>query len=283
MILWQALIVFVAAFVAGLINSVAGGGTLLTFPTLLWIGRDPIIANATNTVALWPGSLAGMVGFRRELRAGGGALLPLVVPSLLGGVTGAFLLLRTPSRTFAAIVPYLILFATLLFAAQEPLTRRLHRRMHAPRHATAAPTPERDATAAVDPVQHAGADVHALGPAWWAGAVVFQFLVAVYGGYFGAGIGILMLAALGLLGLTDIHHMNGLKNLFAFCINGIAAVYFGAWGAVGWGDGVVMAAGAIAGGYGGAGLARRLGRRFVRRTVVVIGVAMAVSLLLRQR
>ena len=283
MLLWQALVVFAAAFVAGLMNSVAGGGTLLTFPTLLWLGRDPIIANATNTVALWPGSLAGMVGFRRELRAGGGALLPLVVPSLLGGVMGAFLLLRTPSRTFAAIVPYLILFATLLFAAQEPLTRRLRPRTHAPQHPGAVPGAAGRAAAVPSGSRHTPVDTNVLTPAWWAGAVVFQFLVAVYGGYFGAGIGILMLAALGLLGLTDIHHMNGLKNLFALCINGIAAAYFGAWGAVSWGDAAVMAAGAIAGGYGGAGLARRVGRRVVRRAVVVIGVAMAASLLLRHR
>jgi uncharacterized membrane protein YfcA len=283
MILWQTAIVFAAAFAAGLMNSVAGGGTLLTFPTLVWIGRDPIIANATNTVALWPGSLAGMVGFRRELRAGGGALLPLVVPSLLGGVTGACLLLRTPSRTFAEIVPYLILFATVLFATQEPLTRRLRRRTDAPRRVATAAAAAGHVPGVKSAVLHQGGGAGTLTTTWWAGAVVFQFLVAVYGGYFGAGIGILMLAALGLLGLTDIHHMNGLKNLFAVCINGIAAVYFGTWGAVGWADAAVMAAGAIAGGYGGAGLARRLGRRFVRRAVVVIGVAMAISLLLRHR
>jgi len=251
---WQTPIVFLAAFVAGMINSVAGGGTLVTFPTLVWLGRDAVIANVTNTVAIWPASLGAMVGFRRELGDSRRWMLLLVGPSLAGGVLGAYLLLRTPSRTFAAIVPLLILFATVLFAVQEPITRRLR----------------------------VLGEEHAHGPMWWIGAATFQFLVAVYGGYFGAGIGILMLAALGLLGLTDIHQMNGLKNFFALCINLIAAVYFVVFGTVSWGDALVMAAGAIVGGYGGAGLARRLGRQFVRRTVVVIGVAMAISLLYRR-
>lgn len=255
----EACVVFAAAFLAGLVNSVAGGGTLLSFPALVWMGRDPIVANATNAVALWPGSLASAIGFRRELRGGRRLLWRLGVPSLAGGAVGAILLLRTPSRTFASIVPFLIFFATVLFAFQEPITRRLHRHAHAASRSPAPPS-----------------------SAWWTWAAVFQFAVAVYGGYFGAGMGILMLAALGVLGLTDIHHMNGLKNVFAVCINGVAAVYFSACGAVHWPDALVMAAGAIAGGYGGAGLARRLGRRFVRRAVVVIGVAMGLSLLMRR-
>jgi hypothetical protein len=254
-LVWQAPIVFLAAFTAGMINSVAGGGTLVTFPTLVWIGRDPILANVTSTVALWPGSLGAMLGFRRELGDSHRWMLLLAAPSVLGGLLGAYLLLRTPSRVFAAIVPYLILFATVLFAAQETITRLLGSDAHARRHQSRA---------------------------WWIGAAAFQFCVAVYGGYFGAGIGILMLAALGLLGLTDIHQMNGLKNFFAVCINLIAAAYFVLWGTVNWGDAGVMAIGAVAGGYGGAGLARRLGRQFVRRTVVIIGLTMAVSLFFRR-
>jgi uncharacterized membrane protein YfcA len=113
---------------------------------------------------------------------------------------------------------------------------------------------------------------------WWIGATLFQFCVAIYGGYFGAGMGILMLAALGLLGLNDIHKMNGMKNFFALCINGVAALFFALSGAVLWLDGLVMTLGAIAGGYGGAGLARRLGRKFVRRAVVAIGFGMAIAL-----
>jgi len=252
---WQAPIVFFAAFCAGMINSVAGGGTLVTFPTLVWLGRDPILANVTNAVALWPGSLSAMYGYRRELGDSNRWMRLLTGPSIAGALLGATLLLRTPSRTFAAIVPYLILFATVLFALQEWISRRLGPAGHAAHHSSRR---------------------------WWMGAAGFQFCVAVYGGYFGAGIGILMLAALGLLGLTDIHQMNGLKNFFATCINLIAALYFVVWGTVSWSDAIVMAVGAIAGGYGGAGLARRLGRRFVRRTVVVIGLTMAVSLYFRR-
>lgn len=239
-----------------MINSVAGGGTLVSFPALVWIGRDPITANVTNTVAIWPGSLGALFGFRRELGNSRRWMALLAGPSVIGGLVGAILLLQTPSRIFAAIVPYLILFATILFALQEPITRILRPHQSRP-----------GATAS--------------GRAWWLWAGVFQFFVALYGGYFGAGIGILMLAALGLLGLTDIHQMNGLKNFFAVCINLIAAGYFVLWGPVAWTDALIMAMGTIAGGYGGAGLARRLGRSFVRRTVVVIGFAMTASFLFR--
>ncbi len=252
MSIWQEIVVFAAAFAAGMINSVAGGGTLLSFPALIWIGRDAVIANATSTVALWPGSFGGLLGFRRELQTSKRWVLWLSVPSLLGGALGAFLLLRTPSETFSAVVPYLILGATLLMAAQDWITKKLRlEKRELPRSA------------------------------WWAGALLFQFLVGVYGGYFGAGIGILMLAALGLLGLTDIHQMNGLKNLFALLINGIAAIYFIISGAVIWLDVLVMAVAAIAGGYFAAGVARRLGRAAVRRIVILIGIAMAVSLFFR--
>ncbi|HXU37844.1 MAG TPA: sulfite exporter TauE/SafE family protein [Blastocatellia bacterium] len=263
MAVWQIPLVFLAAFAAGMMNSVAGGGTLVTFPTLVWLGIDPIQANVTSTVALWPGSLGAMVGFRRELGDSRRWMLLLGAPSVVGGLIGARLLLLTPSPVFASIVPYLILFATILFAAGEPLMRRLR-----------ANNPRRDS--------EQGSTIQARGRAWWAGAIAFQFFVAIYGGYFGAGIGILMLAALGMLGLTDIHQMNGLKNFFAVCINIVAAAYFIASGRVEWSYALVMAVGAIAGGYGGAGLARRLGRQFVRRAVIVIGLAMAVSLLFRR-
>ncbi len=250
---WQDIVIFVAAFFAGTINAVAGGGTLISYPSLIWAGRDPIIANATSTVALWPGSLASMVGYRRELRGTRHWLVLFTLPSLIGGGLGAVLLLWTPSKVFAAIVPWLILGATALRAANAPLSRWLE---HVPPH-------ERSR-------------------AWWAGAIAFQFVVGLYGGYFGAGIGIMMLAAFGLLGLTDIHQMNGLKAFFALCINGVAAGYFIWRGAVDWHDALLMAVGAIAGGYGGASVARKLGRKFTNAAVVVIGVAMGVYLLLRQ-
>lgn len=242
--------VFAAAFAAGMINSVAGGGTLVLFPTLVWVGVSPIVANVTCTAALWPGSIGAMYGFRRELEQSGRWLKMLSAPSLLGGLLGAVLLLRTPDQTFDAIVPYLIGFATCLFAAQESISRLLRWEM-----------------------AHAQQSRR-----WWIGAIVFQLLVALYGGYFGAGIGILMLAALGLLGLSDIHQMNALKNFFAVCINLVAAIYFMLFGPVSWSDALVIAIGAIAGGYGGAGLARRVGREAVRRVVIVIGFGMALSL-----
>jgi uncharacterized membrane protein YfcA len=248
--LWKEIVIAGAAFAAGIINSIAGGGTLVSFPALLWTGRDPVLANATSTVALWPASLAGAYGFRREMKGSVRYLLLFGVPSLLGGVLGAVLLLRTPSGTFARLVPYLILFATLLLAVQEPLSRRL-----------------RGDARGGEPTR-----------AWWAGAMLFQFFVGVYGGYFGAGIGILMLAALGLLGFTDIHRMNALKNLLAICINGVAAAYFIASGAVIWTDVLVMTFAAIAGGYSGARLAYKLGRRFVRLAVIAIGLVMGISL-----
>ena len=245
---------FAAAFLAGAINSVAGGGTLVSFPTLIWLGLDGVTANATSTVAIWPGTVGSTWGYRRELRTAEPRFRWLIVPSLVGGLVGAMLLRWTPTATFDRLVPYLILFATLLFIAQEPVQRSL---------GTAKPG-----------ARSAGA--------WLAGAMLFQLAVGLYGGYFGAGIGILMLAALSILGLKDIHEMNSLKVIFAGCVNGIAAVYFICARMVYWPDVLVMAIGAIAGGYGGAGAARRLGRTAVRRIVILIGLGMAVSLFLKR-
>ena len=171
---------FGAAFVAGAINSVAGGGTLISFPVLIWLGLPSITANATSTVGIWTASLGGMWGYRREMQGLSKRSFVLIVPSIVGGIIGAVLLRLTPTRVFDQLVPLLILFATLLFMLQEPVQRMIRR---------------------------GGAD-HSRSRSWAAGAIGFQFLVAVYGGYFGAGIGILMLAALGILGYTDIHQMT---------------------------------------------------------------------------
>lgn len=246
------LLVFAAATAAGAVNSVAGGGTLISFPTLIWLGVPSVVANATNTVALWPGSLGGMWGYRCEMRGIDPRAYALVVPSLAGGIAGAVLLNQTPPALFDRLVPILILFATLLLVVQEPIQRRFN---------LAPSRRERS---------------H-----WLSWTMLFQLLVGLYGGYFGAGIGILMLAALSLMGHTDIHQMNGLKNLLAVCINGIAALYFIATGLVSWPDALVMAAGAVVGGVAGAGLARRIGREAVRRVVVGIGFAMAIAMMLR--
>ena len=241
-------VLFGVSFAAGIVNSIAGGGTLITFPALLWLGRDPIVANATNTVSLWPGSLAAMIGLRHELRGLGWWMGVLTVPSLIGGLIGAILLLQTPSQVFASLVPWLILFATVLFALQAPIARFTRRTESEPRRE------------------------------WWLSAVLYQFGVALYGGYFGAGIGIMTLAGLGLIGFANIHQMIGLRNFYAIWVNGIAAVYFVAKGAVRWPDAFVLTAGQVVGSYGGASLARRLGQQAIRRFVVAVGVAMALSL-----
>jgi uncharacterized protein len=246
-------VVFMAAFVAGAINSVAGGGTLLTFPSLIWAGLASTIANATSTVAVWPGTLGALWGYRRDVQGLPVATYSLIVPSILGGIGGAILLVMTPTAVFDRLIPLLILFATLLFMLQEPVQRAI----------------KTTGTA------HAGSTF------WLIGALLFQFLVALYGGYFGAGIGILMLAAFGIMGFTDIHQMIGLKNLLALCINGIAALYFVWNGMVSWPYAMVMAAGSIMGGVWGAGVARRIGPKGVRRVVVIVGFTMALSLLLR--
>lgn len=247
--LWQDAVVFVASILGGMVNAVAGGGTLLTFPVLILVGVPPITANATNTVGLLPGSLAGAIGFRRDIGAARRWLVLLIGPAIAGGVVGAFLLLRTPVALFDVIAPILVLAATVLLAVQEPLSRRLGRGRS-----------ERPSTS------------------WIAAAIAGQLVVAVYGGFFGAGIGILMLAALGLLGLDDIHEMNGLKNVFSVCIYAAAAIYFAASGAVAWLAAGLMATGSLAGGLWGARLAHRFGRRFVRRAVVTIGLLASVSL-----
>jgi uncharacterized protein len=247
------LVLFAAAFAAGMINSIAGGGTLLTFPALIWIGLDPKAANTTSTVALWPGLMGGLWGFRREMEENRPLLLRLGITAVLGGAVGAALLIMTPSPTFARLVPFLILFATVLFMLQEPVTRLL-------RLSATPAAPHR---------------------AWWAGAIIFQFCSSIYGGYFGAGNGILMLAAMGLLGINDIHRANGLKNYLGLCLNSAAVLGFALTGLVSWPLALLMAVGAIAGGYYGASAARRVGRVAIRRVVVLIGFVIGAVMLWR--
>jgi uncharacterized protein len=244
---------FASAFVAGAINSVAGGGTLVSFPTLIWIGLDSVTANATSTVAIWPGTIGSVWGYRKEVGTAEPRFAVLILPSLVGGLAGALLLHWTPTATFDRMVPFLILFATLLFMAQETVQRLLKTGDPAKRKTTG----------------------------WILGALLFQLCVAVYGGYFGAGIGILMLAALSILGLKDIHQMNGLKSVFGGSINGIAALYFVWARMVYWPYVLVMVLGSVTGGYAGAGLARRMGRKAVRWVVIAIGFGMAVSLFIK--
>jgi uncharacterized protein len=247
-----------AALAAGFVNSIAGGGTLLTFPALIAAGLSPITANATSTVALLPGALSSMLGYRGELAGVRRWAALFALPSLVGGGIGAVLLLHTSSEAFDLIVPWLVLGATALFLLQRPLLRLLR---GAPDLADDAALTTRTPTL---------------------GLLVGQLVVGVYGGYFGAGIGILMLAALGFMGFTNIHRMNGLKNWGGFCMNLVAALSFAVSGIVRWPVALGMAVGSIVGGYIGARAAQRVPQQMVRAAVAAVGVASGVWLLVRR-
>jgi hypothetical protein len=251
-------LVGLAAALGAAMNAVAGGGTLVTFPALIALGVPPITANVTSTVALWPGTMASMWGYRRELVGAKRWAVAFAIPSFLGGVVGAVLLLRTPERHFSVIVPWLILGATALFIAQQPLMRAFT-----------------SGGGVRAPIQ--GADGNLLAPS--AAFLFYQFVVSIYGGYFGAGAGILMLAALGLMGLTNIHQMNGLKNWGGGVMNFVAVVIFAVSGRVNWPIAFAMAVGASIGGIGGSLLAQRVGQTWVRRAIVAIGLGSGFAML----
>jgi uncharacterized protein len=248
--------VFVASVLGGAVNSIAGGGTLLTFPALVALGVPALAANATSTVALWPGALSSMWGYRGELRGARSWAVALTLPSVAGGALGAWLLLRTPADRFALVVPFLVLGATLLFLAQGPLMRRLRERRGG--------QAEMEGDPRIAP-----------------GLLAAQLGIGVYGGYFGAGIGILMLAGLGAMGFTNIHRMNGLKNWGAVCMNVVAAGIFAFSGIVNWPVALAMAAGGLLGGYAGARVAQRVGQQRVRRAIIAIGLGSFLFLLFR--
>lgn len=234
----EAALLFGAAAAGGALNSVAGGGSFLTFPALVFTGGDPIGANATSTVALWPGTVASAVGYRAELKAEGAHLRWLSALSALGGVIGALTLIATPTRLFDALVPFLLLLATLVFTFGDRLRARLGNR-----------PPSRPVAAAV------------------------QLLIAIYGGYFGGGMGLMMLAAFTFLGMTELHRMNALKAGLGLLINGVAVAIFALSGKIDWLPAGVMVVGAVLGGFGGASLARRIDPKRVRPAVVAIGWA----------
>lgn len=242
------------SLLAGAANSIAGGGTLLTFPALIGLGIPPIVANATSTVALLPGSASSMFGYRSTLTSARAWLIAFALPSVFGGAIGAWLLVVTPERRFANLVPFLVLGATVLFLAQRPLLALADRARLSPAVA-AAPN---------------------------AAFICGQFVVAIYGGYFGAAAGIVMLAALGLMGLSDIHQMNGLKNWAAICFNGVAAVVFVMSRLVDWPVAIAMSIGAATGGWTASRLAQRVPREWVRGAVGVIGLLAAGWLFLRR-
>ena len=250
--LHTAIFLFFAGALGGGINAVAGGGSFVAFPALLFTGVLPIPANATNTLALWVGTTASGRAYSQKLNIARRVMIPLVLTSILGGLAGAFLLIKTPAQTFLHVLPWLMLGATLLFAFGKHLTARISAGI------------SHDATNAAV-----------------AGASLFELLVAVYGGYFGGGIGIMNLAMLAALGMTDIHAMNKLKVILGGVINGAAALTFIATRAIVWPQATVMIAGALLGGYSTAHFAQRLPQAWVKCFVILVGTAMTIYFFIR--
>jgi uncharacterized membrane protein YfcA len=248
----HAILLFFAGALAGAMNAVAGGGSFVAFPTLLFTGVPPIPANATNTLSLWVGTAVSGGAYRRHLNLPCRVLLPLVSMGLLGGLAGALLLIKTPAHTFLRLIPWLMLAATLLFTFGRHLTGRLS----------------------------AGIS-HQASNAAIAGASCFELLVAIYGGYFGGGIGIMNLAMFAALGMTDIHEMNALKIVLVAVINGVAAVTFIATGSIVWPQALVMIVGAGLGGYASAHYAQKLPQSLVRATIIVLGTGMTIYFFLK--
>jgi uncharacterized membrane protein YfcA len=239
----------IAGFGAGVVNAIAGGGSLLSFPALLFVGVPPVAANATNTVAIWPGTVSSTWAYRRLIGEERRRAFILSLPSLMGGLAGSVLLLHTPEKAFKAVVPWLILFAAGLLSLQGPVSRWVARKM--PMEGDRVPAP------------------------LWAA----QFLISLYGGYFGAGIGILMLAAMAIFLPDTIQHANALKVLFSLLINGIAAAYFLFAGAVYLPEAGLMAAASVLGGWIGAHVAQRLPATLLRYSVIAFAVVVAAKLL----
>ncbi len=291
----QAIALFVAALLGGALNSVAGGGSFISFPTLVFTGVPDINANATSTVALWPGSVASVGAYRRQL-SGGGRLVWLGSISMVGGVLGAVLLLRTPPATFRALIPFLLLLAVLLFTFGGTLTSRLRAALARRTRAAAAPPLAAAATASrtdqdVATVVAVMGEPPAMNPppsaeplSWGtiAGVSLVMLAIATYGGYFGGGIGIMILATLAVVGMENIHAMNALKTFLQTCINGVAVITFIIGGAVWWPQALLMICGAMLGGFGGAYSAQRLPPRVVRRFVIAVGFAMTLYFFARQ-
>jgi uncharacterized membrane protein YfcA len=250
--LHTAIFLFFAGALGGGINAVAGGGSFVAFPALLFTGVPPIPANATNTLALWVGTTASSGAYPQKLNITRRVMIPLVLTSILGGLTGAFLLIKTPAQTFLHVLPWLMLGATLLFAFGKHLTGRISAGI------------SHDAT---------NASI--------AGASFFELLVAVYGGYFGGGIGIMNLAMLSALGMTDIHAMNKLKVILGGVINGVATVTFIATRAIVWPQAIVMSVGSVIGGLSSAHFAQKLPQSWVKSFVILVGTAMTIYFFIR--
>jgi hypothetical protein len=252
----QIILLFVAAVLGGTLNAVAGGGSFFSFPALVFTGVPLIQANATNTIALWPGSVASTGAYRKELATQNRRfLLMLIITSIIGGTLGALLLLNTPQTMFIGLLPYLLLTATLLFTLSGPITKRLR--------------------------LHSLANAH-LTRAELVSLALAQLAISIYGGYFGGGIGILILATLAFMGMDNIHAMNGVKTLLASCINGAAMITFIVQRAVFWPEAILMIVGAILGGYGGAYYARKIDQKWVRLFVTIVGLFMTIYFFVRR-
>lgn len=254
----HALFLFLAALVAGLLNSVAGGGSFISFPALLFVGVAPIAANATSTVALWPGAMASAVAYRREFQAEARRLLPpLLVIGVFGGLLGAHILLRTPPTTFLHVVPWLLLCATLLFVASGRLTAWVRAR-----------TGQASGNRRIPPV-------------WVVAGLLLEFMISIYIGYFGAGVGILVLALLAFLGMENIHAMNAVKTLLVSIVNAVAAIAFIIAHQIVWSYALLMVFGAALGGYTGAFFAQKTNPRYVRWLVIAVGFGMSLYFFIR--
>ena len=246
----QMILLFITSALGGTLNAVAGGGSFFTVPSLIFTGILPIQANTTSTIALWPGSVASVGAYRRELaEQQRGLVILLVGTSLIGGILGAMLLIKTSQSTFVHLLPYLLLRATLLFAFSGPVTARLRK--------------------------YSSGKVR-LSPSVFIIIAIAQLIISTYGGYFGGGIGILMLATLALMGMDNIHAMNALKTVLASCINGVAVIVFIVTGAIVWPQALLMIVGAIIGGYGGAYYARKIDQKWIRLFVIVVGFTLTV-------
>ena len=250
--LHNAIFLFFAGALGGAINAVAGGGSFVSFPALLFTGVPPVPANATNTLALWVGTTASGGAYLQKLNLPRRIMIPLVVTSVVGGLAGAFLLIKTSAQTFLQVLPWLLLGATLLFAFGKRVTGRSSMGI------------SHDASSAAV-----------------TGASIFEFIVAIYGGYFGGGVGIMNLAMLAALGMTDIHAMNKLKVILGGVINGVATLTFIATGVILWPQGIVMTVGAILGGYSSAHYAQKLPQAWVRAFVILVGTAMTIYFFIR--
>ncbi|MBM4425502.1 MAG: sulfite exporter TauE/SafE family protein [Chloroflexi bacterium] len=252
-------VVALAAMAAGAVNSVAGGGTVFNFSALVWYGLPVVRANATNATSLIPGSIGGAYALRRELRQQSRTLIILLTPTVLGSLLGAFTVANTSESIFRRVVPFLVLFATIIFANRNRITQWAKRN-------EAAPTPASD---------------HHFSPLGYATGIALQFLISFYGGYFGAGIGILMLTSLSVMGMSNILKMNALKNALAVGINGTAMVFFILSNRVEWPIGLFAAVFAMIGGYGLASFARRVDQDKLRWGVVIAGVVVSAWMFVR--